>query len=123
MGGPVLHECVPLSARISEQVCAGNRKRGVWACEKCNGLGPAVEVPVAVEPPNAGLVARGKTRSRKVQEREIVRLTFVGDGAKVVQAMQALVTLEGTGPLEELLLDAMRLELASAGVTVGGGNG
>lgn len=33
-----LLECKPLSARISRTTCESNKKRGTFACEKCDGL-------------------------------------------------------------------------------------
>ena len=39
-----LFECTRLSAKINEIACKTNRQRGVFACDKCPGLGAEVKV-------------------------------------------------------------------------------
>jgi hypothetical protein len=41
-----LFECTPLNASITPAQCTANKKRGVFACDKCAGLG----MPVQLQP-------------------------------------------------------------------------
>lgn len=111
-----LFDCVPFSARITHATCKANRERGVWACARCDGLTGTAEV-IATAP-----VKTGKRRGRAatalpVDRRKAIRLTFSGEQAKVVRAMQELVSKEGSGPLEDLLITAMMKNLKAEGVS------
>lgn len=42
--GLELFECDRLSAKISQAACDSNKKRGVYACETCFGLGVSAKI-------------------------------------------------------------------------------
>lgn len=110
MSDLVLLDCRPLSARISARACEMNRKRGLIACERCDGLTGSGETQVQQQ--QAVPKKRGRAATTlPVDRRNAIRLTFVGEGAAVVRAMQELIMRDGTGPLEDLLVDAMKLQL------------
>jgi hypothetical protein len=44
-----LYHCTPLSAKISKVSCKANKHRGVFACEKCPGLGDETKLEMEGE--------------------------------------------------------------------------